>query len=101
TPLIKFGADTLFSSTYLKGEIFLLKYDEFGNEIWAKSFGGDGDDYDCKISIDHNNNIYLYGPYIGSYFIIGLDTLHNSAKDFLNYNLYLAKLANTGEVIWT
>lgn len=42
---------------------FISKFDNAGNFIWAKGFGGKGDDYLNSVSVDNNDNIYVAGRY--------------------------------------
>ena len=45
-------------------DIFFAKLDKDGKTIWLKSFKGKGDEYSgVKISIDHEDNIYLNGVF--------------------------------------
>ena len=63
---IEFGNYNLSNnSNSLYSDIFIVKYDPFGNVIWAKSAGGQYDDYAQSSAIDDANNIYIVG-YAGS-----------------------------------
>jgi hypothetical protein len=42
-------------------DLCLLKYDSFGNLTWAKTWGGDENDYGTDIKIDNSGEIYITG----------------------------------------
>lgn len=44
-----------------KSDIFLKKYDNSGNLLWNRSWGGDQDDHCSTIGIDSSDNIYIAG----------------------------------------
>jgi hypothetical protein len=44
-------------------DAYLVKLDGSGNFLWAKSFGGTGNDYSYCVAIDATGNIYLTGNY--------------------------------------
>jgi hypothetical protein len=49
--------------SYGNGErdVFLIKYDSFGNQEWNKTWGGVNDDLSMKVVTDHFGNIYITG----------------------------------------
>ena len=59
-------------------DIFVLKYDAQGNELWANSTGGSSDDEAYSIHIDVLGSIYLTGYYRSSSLGFGGMTLNNS-----------------------
>ena len=38
---------------------FLSKYDNDGNPVWVKSFGGKADDIVVDVAVDNNDNLYI------------------------------------------
>ncbi len=42
-------------------DIFVIKLDEFGNYLWARSFGGPQEDVALSIDCDTNSNVYITG----------------------------------------
>lgn len=46
-----------------KSDAFILKLDAYGNYVWAKSIGGEGEDRCESIKIDSDNNLYLTGSF--------------------------------------
>ena len=53
-------------STDPQGDIFVAKYDNWGNLIWAKSIGGVGADYASSIVLDQDSNIFIAGGFEGT-----------------------------------
>jgi hypothetical protein len=68
-------------------DIFVMKFDSYGNSIWGKGIFGNNSDDSYGISIDRNSNIYVVGNLSPD--ILTFDNL------FVNSNggLFLAKLA--------
>jgi hypothetical protein len=93
-PSIIFGSDTLINNDtiYNTSDLFVVKYDTSGNELWAKSTGGNGVDGGHSIVTDESgDNIYVSGKFNSNSIIIGADTLINLS----NMDIFLAKLSNT------
>ncbi|MCX6258124.1 MAG: SBBP repeat-containing protein [Bacteroidia bacterium] len=94
---IIFGSDTLtnIDSTCITTDIFLTKYDPYGNVLWAKSAGGSGNDLACSVAVDVTGNTYLAGA-IANTIIIGPDTLINEGGS----DIFLAKFNINGIDLW-
>lgn len=58
-------------------DIFLLKYDSEGNEIWGLDYGGSGRNAGRGITTDSKGNIFLTGSFDEKALRIGTDTLTN------------------------
>jgi len=67
-------------------DIFVLKVDEDGNEIWSKNYGGTGGEagYDIQQTADN------------SYVIVGSTTSKGAGE----FDVYLLKLDTSGNVLW-
>ncbi|MBK9481665.1 MAG: T9SS type A sorting domain-containing protein [Bacteroidetes bacterium] len=88
-----FGSDTITSTTQ---DIFIAKYDSFGNSIWVKSFGSL--DEDGISSVDYSNhNFYILG---GGGNNINLGGVILSYP--INYysKCFMVKLNNDGYTCW-
>lgn len=80
---------------------FIVKYDSYGNTIWAKRGGqnitttmlGPG-----GIATDEACNIYIDGEYSDTVMYIGPYTLHNSSSG--SGDMFIAKYDSSGNVIW-
>jgi len=73
-------------STY--GDVYLLKTDSYGNELWSKTYGGT--DYDKGYSISKTTD--------GCYIIAG-DT--KSFNDYSESDIYLIKTDSNGNELWS
>jgi hypothetical protein len=69
-------------------DIFISKLDSLGNFIWAKGFGGNGDDHVGSIALDNAANIYTTG-----YF-------HNTVDFDPGPGIYNLTCAGSGEGIF-
>jgi len=61
-------------------DIFLLKYDKDGNEIWGLDYGGSGRNAGRGITTDKNGNIFLTGSFDEKALKIGNCTLPNAGE---------------------
>ncbi len=90
------GHDFTFASDTLAvndtQSMFLIKYDNDGNQLWAK--GGDSCNYDAAvaIAIDPNDNIYLTGTFSGQQIL--LDDVLMYPNDHLQPHSFLAKYSS-------
>lgn len=89
-----FGSTTLTSAG--STDIFLVKYDQSGNVVWAKSAGGPYEDIAYGLSIDTVNHlIYMTGQidnsgYFGSRYVGGAG----------NRDVFIAAYETSGSVDW-
>lgn len=72
-------------------DIFLTKYDKYGNKLWTKLYGTTSVDGADGIAIDSDNNIYLTGKSNG---IFGGPVRSEC-------DAFIIKLTNDGDIIWT
>jgi len=100
-----FKSDTLtFNGTQLINagagldDIFLLKYDNGGNLLWAQSAGTLDDEVAYSVATDVAGNCYLGGSFQGANLTFGSTTLTNSFPGKLD--LFVAKYSKTGGVLW-
>jgi hypothetical protein len=91
---ISFPGTTLYGSGNL--DIFIAKYDAFGNFLWAKKAGSAGRDEAKGIKCDASGNVYITG-------------MHNNGCNFGsvwlaspggNSNMFLAKYSPSGNLLW-
>lgn len=76
------------TTTANKGtDILLIKTNEYGNEQWSKTFGGDLNDYANSIVVNSD----------GSYTLLGTKTTDNTS---MYEDLYYAKVSNDGVIQW-
>ncbi len=92
-----FQTDTLSVNGY--NDFFLIKYDNNGNELWVKQFGGNNissrTESSGGICFDETSNfVYMTGRFSGVAFF-GSTTLNTSSTAF-----FLAKFDLDGNCIW-
>ncbi len=80
-------------------DIFVCKYDNNGNFIWAKRFGGITNDFCNAIKLDRVGNIYINGYFENtSDFDPGtgvFNLVSAGASD-----IFVCKLTNSGNLVW-
>ncbi len=101
------GAYALFGTTLLINkdtsaapayapDVFMAKYDTYGNLLWVKSAGGMGEDHVNDIVNDHADGFYITGFYQAPYARFGTITLPAAGiRDF-----YIARYDGSGNAIW-
>ena len=62
-----YGNNTIYITGFtnsfgsISDDIFLVKYDSLGNQIWNQTWGGSASDITFDVAVDVNDNIYLTG----------------------------------------
>ncbi|MBK8846298.1 MAG: SBBP repeat-containing protein [Bacteroidetes bacterium] len=81
-------------------DIFISKYDNSGNFIWAKSAGGTSSSYSYSNSVatDFSGNIFITGVFVGPTITFGTTTLTNVGTS--GFDIFLTKYDSNGNVIW-
>lgn len=97
-PTITFGAFTLTNAAVYRSDIFIVKYDVFGNVIWAKSASGSDNDSGYGINTDTNGNAYLTGYFMSP--SLSFDTITLLNVNNTNTDCFLVKFNTAGNVIW-
>jgi len=93
---LNIGSTILINSNAWFPDIFLAKYDDSGNAIWAKSFGGDSTDYVTAIALDTSDNILFTGYFKSPTIEFGNTTLTNTG----DLDMFIAKCSPVGNIIW-
>lgn len=89
-----FGNDTLPNGGGYS-EIFLIKYDSLGNQLWTRRMGGASNDYVEDIAVDGAGNIYLSGSFQLS---ATFGSLGASSVGLMD--AFLVKYDQNGNAIW-
>jgi Beta-propeller repeat len=93
-----FGTN-IFDSTQnssFGSDVFVTKYDQQGNLLWAKRAGGVSDDHAGGVGVDAAGNCYIAGT-----FGIPSMTFENTTLNANGYyNIFLAKYDNEGTLLW-
>jgi Secretion system C-terminal sorting domain/Beta-propeller repeat len=77
-------------------DIFLVKYDNVGNELWVQSGGGSAFDAGVSVSVDSSGNSYLTGNFQSNTIVFGLDTLVCGG----NGDIFIVKYDFMGNALW-
>lgn len=92
-----FNSTTFFvaSTSYYDG--FIAKYDDQGNFIWARKFGGNRDDAGYNMAIDSAGNVYIAG-YSRSTTPLVYDSFSFTGTG--NDKTFILKIDGNGNLIW-
>ncbi len=75
-------------------DVFISKLDSMGNLIWAKSMGGEGDDWSSSIAFNVFTEVYVTGHFYSISLYAGTVTLTNADVLGDTPDLFIAKLDN-------
>lgn len=98
SPTITFGSTTLTNAT-ISSDIFIVKYDNNGNVLWAQRAGGANSDFGNCITVDCNGYIYVSGPFYSPTITFGSTTLFNAGPTGFLDN-FIIKCDNSGNILW-
>ncbi|TAL00568.1 MAG: hypothetical protein EPO07_09525 [Verrucomicrobia bacterium] len=98
---VDFGGVTLTSTLNPLGayssDIFIVKYSPSGGLLWAKKFGGNGNDTGTAVAVDASGNVFMAAQFSSVSIDLGTGLL-NSLGDF---DMALVKLSGaTGATMW-
>ncbi|MGZ3932609.1 MAG: T9SS type A sorting domain-containing protein [Bacteroidia bacterium] len=98
-PSISFGAYTLTTSN--ASDVFLVKYDANGNELWAKSgiLASGGNAQGTGVCADINGNVCITGVFVNASITFGSVVLSPTVSPY-NDNSFITKYDANGNVIW-
>jgi hypothetical protein len=94
TDTVSFGSYTLVSAG--STDIFLVKYDSFGNILWARSAGGINAEEGLWVTTDLSGNVYITGFFQSPTVTFDSYTLTNVG----NTNIFIVKYDSSGNVLW-
>jgi gliding motility-associated-like protein len=99
SPSITFGTTTLSNVSPGDADVFLAKYDNNGNVLWAKSAGGTNGDIAESVATDASGNVFITGYFEVPSITFGTTTLTNSG--LLNAgDVFIVKYDASGNVLW-
>ena len=96
SPSITIGATTFINAG--NNDLLIVKYDQDGNVLWAKSAGGPHDDYAWSVAGDASGNIYVVGIFYSTTITFGSTILTNTYAGFRD--MYIVKYDANGNVLW-
>ena len=100
SPTVAFGTTTLTNvGTASTNDGFVVKYNSNGQELWAKSIGGNNSDVIADITIDNIGNAYISGLFASSSLNTGNTSLLNAGA-VSTYDVFVVKYDSLGNDIW-
>jgi hypothetical protein len=96
---LKLGKTTLETADSFDTNIFIVRYDKNGKQIWAKQFGGDSSRKAHALVTDSKLNVYVAG-YIYGNTDFNTDPEEETILTTSGYEGFLAKLDKNGELSW-
>jgi hypothetical protein len=91
-----FGTSTITSNG--GQDIYVLKIDSAGNEIWARSAGSTLNDRGNSVTVDSNNDVYVTGEF-RDVVAFGTDTVNNYGGPG-GRDIFVAKITDNGNWKW-
>jgi hypothetical protein len=73
----------------------LVKYDAFGNVVWAKNGGSTAGDTAYGVGLDSAGNVYVTGHFSGTMTVDGVTVVSSGLFD-----IFLAKYSSSGTLLW-
>ena len=95
TGKIIFGTDTLWTPPFSPANVYLLKMDNAGHFIWARTFGNSTDYPKPLLNIDQNSNPIITSQMQMADIILGTDTIVGNYGD-----LIMVKYDPAGNRLW-
>jgi hypothetical protein len=81
-------------------DVFIMRIGAAGNVVWAKTFGGAGDDVVRAITVDKDANVFLTGDFHGPNLSFGGDALVNAdSVGKGTRDMFLAWLDGSGKYV--
>ncbi len=86
--------DTILT-TYGVCDIFIAKFNNDGDLIWAKREGGNSWDWGYSLCIDTDDNLYVTGFFMDTAYFSGLTIIANYSSE-----IFVAKYTSDGQLVW-
>jgi hypothetical protein len=84
-------ANLFVAGMTLEGDAFLLKMDEFGNEVWHREFGTSKMDFSSSLVVDDQGHVYVSGATEGDL----------AAPNAGGRDMFVSRWTSDGELEWT
>lgn len=92
------GVSAFSLTSFGNWDIFISKFDPFGNFLWAKSMGGIIDDVGVFVTVDKFGNVYTTGFFNGTVDFDPGTGIFNLVSN--SYDLFILKLDALGNFVW-
>lgn len=79
-------------------DFFLVKYDTYGNVVWATSGGGPSYENAMSVAVDESGNTFLTGNFCSPQLVLGSFSLNNKSPE--TSDIFLVKYDPDGNVLW-
>lgn len=93
------GGGSHFLTSNGSSDIYIMKLNNFGDFVWAYSFGGSLADNGMTIDVDSQNNVYFSGSYTGTADFDPDSTTFNLSSNGED-DIFILKLDSQGNFIW-
>ena len=94
------GVDEHTSATGGTSDVFLSKFDQKGDFMWAKTWGNSNNDEGRDVAVDNAGNIYVFGVFKGTVdFDPGPAIVEHTSISENYYDNFLSKFSANGELI--
>jgi hypothetical protein len=102
TPIFSMGTLTVTNANTSMStfDVFLAKYDAFGNVLWLQKASGAVDDFSTAVAVDQVGNVYITGYFESPTITFGSFTLTNSNSNNSSKEYFIVKYDPNGNVIW-
>lgn len=99
---VSFGPGLTLTANSGSADIFICKYDNAGNFLWAQNVGGQLGDEVYDIGVDHSGNAILTGQYMANANfgpLTATSSLDTSGTQF-TFDIFILKLSGFGSLKW-
>ncbi len=96
---ITFDSITLTNTNPPFDDLFIAKYDAFGNILWVRNGIGSSYDQAIDITVDASGYVYVTGSFLSPVLFLGNNILINYSGGSIN-EIFLAKYDSLGNIIW-
>ncbi len=102
SPSLVFGSFVLINSNIKVNSvcIYIAKYDASGILIWAKSAGGNSNDYAMSVAADTSGNVFAAGFFYSPSIVFDTVTLTKTHSADNVSNMFIVKYDAAGNVLW-
>jgi hypothetical protein len=81
-------------------DVFVAKFNPTNNQfVWAQRAGGMGGDFTSALTVS-GASVYVTGTFNSPTAVFGTTTLTNASTNFVAYDVFVAKLTDTGSFTW-